>query len=310
MSASLWFLSAALALTGPTDTDSPGRRAANRFEVEDVRVTLIDEITVAAQEAGLIDEITVREGSEVKEGDKIAQINDSKVRAAKKVAEAEHDVALAEATNDISVRYAKKAAQVAEYDYKAHETANRKSPGAVPEAELKKLLLTWHKGELEIDKAKLEYEVAGLTAKVKEAAVESADEDIRRRGVFSKIDAVVVDVYCHAGEWVNPGDKIVRIVRMNKLWVEGRLKISEVSQTQVVDRPVTVETTLTGNRRVEFKGKIVFVAPELESGGLYRVKAEVENQEENGTWQLLPGMSPVMTVDAGIAADKPKKPLR
>ncbi|HET6880202.1 MAG TPA: biotin/lipoyl-binding protein, partial [Pirellulales bacterium] len=114
MSASLWFLSVVLVLSGPDGEDSPGRRTNNQFEVEETLVTLIDEIDVAAEEAGLITEISVREGSEVKSGDKLAQINDSKAQAAKKVAKAEHEVALAEATNNISVRYAEAAAKVAD----------------------------------------------------------------------------------------------------------------------------------------------------------------------------------------------------
>lgn len=310
MSASLWFLSAALALTGP-DSDSPGRQAANRFAVQYATVTLIDERKIAAEEAGVITELAVHEGSEIKKGDKIAQINDSKARAAKKVAEAEYKVAKAEATNDISVRYAEAAAKVAEYDYRAHYVANEKAPGSTPKAEMKKLELTWHKGELEKEKAELEFEVADLTAQAKEAAIASADDDIVRRQVVSRLDGMVIEVHAHEGEWVNPGDPIVRVVRMDKVWVEGMLQIDTVAQTQVVDRPVTVEMQLTGNRTVQLTGKIVFVAPELDGNGMYRVKAEVENREERpGAWQLIKGMRPEMTVDAGIAAEKPKKPLR
>src|SRR5581483_10641203 len=121
------------------------------------------------------------------------------------------------------------------YDYRAHFEANTKAKGSTPEAEMKKLLLQWRKGELETDKAKLELDVAKLTAKAKGAAVESADDDIRRRRVESTIDAMVVEVHRHECEWVNPGDPILRIVRMNKLWVEGRLKLADVSQMQVVD---------------------------------------------------------------------------
>lgn len=311
MSASIWFLSALLVLSGPDGGESPGRRSSNQFQLEYTQVTLIDRINVAAQEAGLITDIAVREGSEIKAGDKIAQINDSKAQAAKKVAQAEHEVAQAEATNDISVRYADAAAQVAKYDYIAHDAANKKARGSTPEAEMKKLLLQWKKGELETEKAQLELDVAKLTAKAKEASVEAADDDIHRRRVFSPIDAVVVEVDKHAGEWVNPGDRIMRIVRMNKVRVEGSLPIALVSPTQVVDRPVTVETTISGNRTIQFTGKIVFVAPELDpSGKRYKVVAEVENREERGAWLLLPGMSPTVTVDAGIAADRPKTPRR
>lgn len=308
MSASIWFLSAALALTGPDDGDSPGRRAANEVHIDKCIVKFIDVVEVAAQEAGLLTEVLVREGSEVKREDQLAQINDSKVVAAKKVAEAEHQVALAEATNDISVRYADKAAEVAKFDYIAHLRSEKKVKGSVPEAEMKKLELTWQKGVLEIEKARLELDVAKLTAKAKEAAVEAADDDIHRRRVTAPIDALVVQVEKHAGEWVNPGDLILRLVRMDKVRVQGTVKIEEVPPSQVVDRPVTVVATLTGRRTVELPGKIVFVAPELRHGN-YLVLAEVENREERGAWLLLDGMNVDMKIDAGLA-EKPKTPRR
>lgn len=310
MSASIWFLSAALALTGPDKGDSPGRRATSEFEIDNVRVTFIEPLDIAAQEPGVLTELHVREGSEVNAGDKLAQINDSKAQVAKKVAQAELAVAMEEATNDINVRYADKAKEVARFDYEAHKEANKQAPGSTPKAEMMKLLLQWQKGELEVDKAQLEFDVAKLTAKVKEASVEAADDDIQRRQVLSPIDAVVIEVDRHVGEWVNPGDRIVRIVRMKTVRVEGMLRIGDVSPTQVVDRPVTVTATLTGNRSVEFKGQIVFVAPELVAGDKYRVIAEVENREDRGAWLLLPGMAPVMKVDAGVAADKPKAKRR
>ena len=309
MLTSIWFLSAALVLTGPEGDDSPGRRAANQFEVDAAQVTLIEVIEVPAQEAGLITKLNVREGAEVKKDDLLAQISDSKVQAAKKVAEAEYEVAQAEATNDISVRYAEAAAKVAEYDYIAHYKANEATPRSVPEAEMKKLLLTARKGRLETEKAQLELDVAKLTAKAKGAAVEAADDDIRRRRVLAEIDALVTDVHLHEGEWVNPGDRILTIVRMDKVWVKGTLEFANVSMMQVMDRPVTVSVTLTRNQTVELPGRIVFVEPKLRHGK-YEVKAEVENQERNGAWLLVDGMTPRMTIDAGMAAEKTKAPQR
>jgi multidrug efflux pump subunit AcrA (membrane-fusion protein) len=308
MSASLWFLSAALVLTGPNSGDSPGRSAANEVHVDNCIVKFIDVVEVAAQEAGLLTEVSVREGSEVKRDDKLAQINDSKVQAAKKVAQAEHEVAMAEATNDISVRYASKAADVAKFDYIAHLRSEKKVKGSTPEAELKKLELTWQKGVLEIEKAQLELDVAKLTAKAKEAAVEAADDDIHRRKVTAQIDAMVVQVERRAGEWVNPGDMILRLVRMDKIRVQGTVRIEDVRPSQVIDHPVTVTATLTGRRTVELPGRIVFVAPELQHGK-YLVFAEVENREERGAWVLLDGMNVEMKVDAGMA-EKAKTPRR
>ena len=296
MSASFWVV-AALVLTGPDGGDSPGRQAADQIWVEEVQVNLIDDVKVAAEEAGILTKLTIREGDEVHEGDQIAQINDSKVVAAKKVAEAERAVAKAEAESSVSIRYSEKAAGVAEYDYKAHHQANVRQPKSVPDAEIRKLLLQWHKGVLEIEKAELEKYIAELTAEVKGASVEAAEVDIRRRKVMATLDAVVVDVFRHEGEWVNPGDPIVQLVRMDKLKVEGTLKLAQVSPTELVGRPVTVTASLTGNRTETFKGKVTFVDPTLLDREHFAVIAEVENREENGAWLLLPNMVPQMMID-------------
>ncbi|MGH7193468.1 MAG: efflux RND transporter periplasmic adaptor subunit [Candidatus Saccharimonadales bacterium] len=299
MSASM-VLVAALVLTGPEGSESPGRRAANQVEVDGCLVGVIDEVDVAAQEAGIVTDINIREGAEVRKGDQLAQINDSKVRAAKKVAEAEQKVAEAEASSTVSVRYAEAAWRVAQYDYTKHVAAERTTPGVTPAAELKKLELTAHKAKLEIEKAKLEKDIAELTAESKAASVEAADDDIDRRKVLAPIDAMVVDVTRHAGEWVNPGDKIVRLLRMDKLRVQGSLTLSETSPENVLGQPVTVVAELTGRREVKLPGKIVFVDPNIGQTGGYRVIADVENREENGVWLLLPGMQPKMFVEAGM----------
>lgn len=333
MSASLWLLTAALALTGP-DGEQPAegvraaspaaaaparvsrtrRRAAaaaplaakapadasDDRTIESCQVTLIDVVDVAAQEAGVLTEVEVREGSEVKEGRLIAQVNDSKVQMAKKVAEAEHQVALAEAESEIAVKYSTKAAAVARQDYVVHLEANKKVPGSTPETEMLKLRLQWEKGELETEKAELERKIAALTADSKAASVEAADDDIHRRKVLAPLDGIVAEVFKHRGEWVNPGDRVVQLLRMDKLRVEGNLKIAKVSPSEVVGRPVRVIATLTNGRKEEFEGEVVFVDLRVLQGDEYRVKAEVKNREENGAWLLLPGINVEMKIDAGV----------
>lgn len=337
MSASLWLLTAAIALTGPdgelpskgvrksspaaaTRRSSEGRLrsllersgkndplAARTPEgtpdartIERCQVTLIDVVDVAAQEAGVLTEVKVREGSEINEGHLVAQVNDSKVQMARKVAEAEHKVALAEAESDISVRYSKSAAAVAKQDYVVHLEANKRVPGSTPDTEMQKLRLQWEKGNLEIEKAELEQKVAALTAESKAASVDAADDDIHRRKVLAPLDGIVAEVFKHRGEWVNPGDRVVQLLRMNKLRVEGNLNIAKVSPTEVVGRPVRVIATLTNGRKEEFQGEIVFVDLRVLQGDECRVKAEVENRQENGAWLLLPGSTVEMRIDAGV----------
>ena len=283
------------AATNPAD-GTPGER-----EVDRCQVTLIDVVDVAAQEAGLLMELEVREGSEIKEGDPIGQINDSKMLMAKKVAEAEHKVALAEAENDIAIRYSEKAYEVARQEWVVRHKANQQVPGSTPEVEMEKLKLQAEKSKLEIEKATLERTIASLTAESKQASVEAADDDIHRRRVLAPLDGVVAEVFRHRGEWVNPGDRVVQLLRMDKLRVEGDLNIAEVSPSDIVGRPVRIVAKLTGGKQAQFQGKVVFVDLRILTGGVYRVKAEVVNRQENGAWTLLPGTTVNMFIDSGVA---------
>ena len=149
MSGNLWLLTAAIALTGPDGSTS----IRDEVAVEHCNVNLKNDVAVAAQEAGILTEIDVREGDPIEEGDLLAKINDSKAQMAKLVAEAEHKVALAEAESDVSVRYSEKAYEVAKADHDLHAWANKKQPNSTPKAEMMKLKLGAEKGKLEIEKA-------------------------------------------------------------------------------------------------------------------------------------------------------------
>ncbi|HUY35513.1 MAG TPA: HlyD family efflux transporter periplasmic adaptor subunit [Pirellulales bacterium] len=287
MSGNLWILTAAIALTGSDDA----RSVRDEVAVEECDVHLKDDVAVAAQEAGILTEINVREGNTIEEGDLLAKINDSKAQMAKLVAQAEHKVALAEAESDVSIRYSEKAAEVAWADHNLHALANTKQKNSTPLAEMMKLKLQAQKGDLEIEKAELERKVAKLTSEAKDAAVQAADDDIVRRRVTSPISGMVVEVAKQRGEWVNPGDMVARVLRLDKLRVSGELKIANVDPASVMGRPVRVVATRTGAKQEEFVGRVVFVDPRVTQSGTFHLLADVDNRQEGQVWLLHPGIN-------------------
>ena len=54
-------------------------------------------------------------------------------------------------------------------------------------------------------------------------------------------DGVVVEVFPHRGEWMQPGDPLARVVRADTLRVEGYVDSKRHDPEAVRDRPVTVE---------------------------------------------------------------------
>jgi multidrug efflux pump subunit AcrA (membrane-fusion protein) len=272
--------------------------AAAEPVLERCLVSLVEEAKVPAREPGVLVELTVREGAMVRRGDVIAKIDDDQPQMEKRKAKAEHDQAVAKAESDVDVRYSIAAEQVAEAEHKKALESHAKVPGSVTEVERARLMLNERKSELQIEQAQLERHMASLAAASKGVELEAAENAIERRLIKSPLDGVVVQIFPHQGEWMQPGDPLARVVRADKLRVEGYVDSSRFDPEEVRDRPVTVEVTLADDRKESFPGRIVFTSPLVESGGDYRVFAEVENRQAagSGQWLLRAGQTARMTI--------------
>jgi membrane fusion protein, multidrug efflux system len=269
-------------------------------------VSLIDESHVPAREAGVLIEIVAREGQQVEAGALLAQINDDQVKMKKKVAEAELEVAKVKAADDINVRYATAAYRVNYAGYDKNLKSKAKS-----EQEMAELWLKAEESRLGIDKAKLDQKVAAQTEVARKVEVDSAQNDIERRQIKAPIAGEVVKVIPRLGEWVNPGAPVVHIARLDRLYVEGYLKVADFSPEEIKGRPVTVKVTLERNRVEEFKGKIVNASPLVEGGIEYQVQAAVDNRRDggDGPWLLRPGLQPEMTIDVSSPLTARERPV-
>ena len=274
--------------------------AADKAEpvLERCLVSLVEEAKVPAREAGVLSQLLVREGDVVRRDEVIARIDDSQPQMEKRKATAEHDQALAKAESDVDVRYAVAAEKVAEAELEKAEASNRLSLKAVTEVEVSRLRLAEQKSELGIEQAQLERKLSSHAAASKGVEVDAAEKAIERRQVTAPLDGVVVQVFPHQGEWMQPGDPLARVVRIDKLRVEGYVDSTRWDPEEVRDRPVTVEVKLADSRVEAFQGRIVFTSPLVESGGDYRVWAEVENRlvPSSQTWILRAGQAATMTI--------------
>ena len=261
-------------------------------------VSLLKEVKVPAREAGVLIELLVREGDAVKAGEVIARIDDSQPNHEKRKAKAEHDQAIAKAESDVDVRFAVASELVAAAEYEKARLSNDRLEGSVTRVELDKLQLNERKAELQIEQADLERKMTRLAAESKEVEVDAADSAIERRRVTAPLDGTIVQVFPHEGEWMQPGDPLARVVRTDRLRVEGYVDSTRWDPEMVRDRPVTVAVVFADSRVESFEGRIVFTSPLVDSGGDYRVWAEVENRriEDSNQWLLRAGQSATMTI--------------
>lgn len=267
-------------------------------------VSLADEAKVPAQEAGVLVELAVREGDKVTKGQVIARIADDQPQMEKRRAKAEHEQAVAKAQSDVDVRYSEKAEGVSQKAFEKAEQSHRSVQGAVTEVERDRLKLEWEKASLQIEQAQLERRLSALAADAKQVEVDAADKAIERRMIRSPIDGVIEDLSKHQGEWLQPGDMLAHVLRTDTLRVEGYIDAAKWDPGEVRDRPVTVSVTLANGKQEEFTGRIVFVSERVESGGDYRVYADVPNRRgvPSGEWLLRAGQTAKMTIHASQPA--------
>ena len=259
-------------------------------------VSIKDEVQVPAKEPGVLISLEVHEGQQVTKGQIVGKVDDTQPQMEKRLAGIEQAAAKEQSENDIKVRYADAAAQVAQAEYEAAIEANGKVKGTFPLTEIRRLKLAWHRAFLEIEQAQIEQRLSAFTFDTRGAELEATEMNIARRKIETPIDGEVVTMLKHAGEWLQPGEPVMRIVRFDTLRIEGFLNASEYDPSEIAGRPVVVEVELARGRRVQFSGQITYVSPLVQAGGEYRVWAEVSNRQENDQWLLRPGLNAEMTI--------------
>ncbi len=292
MNASLVLLGAMLTAATPPVGSPP-----QSVSMPSCLLVLIDEAQVSAEEIGVLREMEVKRGQQVKKGEVLAQIDDVQAKMALTVADVKHKVAFKEANNDIHIRYSEASTEVAKAEYEIAVEANRLAPGTVPLAEMRRLWLKWKEAYLSIEQARTNLEIAILNTGVSKAEFEAAEEKIKRHQIASPLDGEVVELHRHEGEWVKPGDPVLHVVDMSKLRVQGFLNANTVEPKELAEaQEVTVIVELARGRTLPVKGTITYVSQQVGAGGEFSVHAEVENTRDGQFWALRPGLSATMTI--------------
>jgi len=292
----LSFLIASALMQASADGRAVVSSDGNSLTVSHCLVSLIDEAQVPAREAGVLRDLLVKEGAQVAKDQMLAQIDDRKEQHELAAAQYKWEAAKQEATNDVNVRYAKAGADVYRQEMLQNYEANRQVAGTVSQTEVRRAELKHKEFLLQSEASEFKMQQASIEAKVREAETNIAAENIERRKIRSPLDGMVVERRRRAGEWVQPGDPVIHVMRLDRLRVEGFVPAAEYSAADIDGRPVTVTVVLAHGRREQFQGKVVFVNPEVDANGEFRVWAEVFNRQENEHWLLNKGMIAEMTI--------------
>jgi multidrug resistance efflux pump len=300
MTLSCNLIAVAALLAGQTGDQRP---TPNEMRLTKAMVSLIHFNLVPARQAGVIKQLTlddgtvVQEGLSVKKGTLLGILDDEDAMARQRAAQSEQRVAVSEkAKADASITAAAATIKVAEAEVAASKAIRQQAKAAVSDQELRRQELTVTRAISEHVVAGKEAETAGLTIEAKQAQLDVAGITVKHHRIESALDGVIVQMYRRVGDWVSPGDPIMRIVYMDKLRVEGFVDADKYSPDEVFGKAVDVTANLPHDRTERFAGVITYVSPIVEASGEYRVWCEVENRQHNGHWILRPGMTAEMMI--------------
>lgn len=266
--------------------------SADQLVVESALLRLIQQVEVPARAQGVLSTIHVAEGDLVQQGMLLAQVDDAEATLLKGRATVELEIEKDKLTNDVAIRTAQRALNFNREEFKRLETALQRIPGSISTSELETTRFRADQAQLELEGAERARRQNQLSAKLKGKELELSQHNVDVRKIIAPINGVVVEVLRQSGEWVEPGNKVVRIVRIDRLRAEGLIKSHEItSDLQGARAMVTVD--LPGKGETSFPGKVVFVSPEINPvNGQVRVWVEADNKDG----LLKPGQRPRLTI--------------
>jgi multidrug resistance efflux pump len=299
-------LASLLLAAAPTSGNQPS--AATHAHLTQCVVSLIEEVELPARVAGVLMTLEVEVDGEkkvVSEGLKVAKdqilgkLDNAEAVARRQAAELDHQVARAEEKkSEASIQAADATVLVAGAEVEESLAINQKARGAVAPTQLRRQRLTEDRAKVEANVARRDAETATLTVQLRGAQIEVASINLDRHNLVSPLNGY--------GEWVNPGDPILRIVHTDRLRVEGFVNIRDYRPQEIDGCHVEIAVRLKD--RVEtFDSIISHVSYLVDTAGDYRVWAEVDNREVDGHPLLLPGMTADMSIELkslGVAATR------
>ena len=213
-------------------------------------------------------------------------------RLAANAAQAQYEIARAKATNDVRIRFARKALEVSEAELRRSAESIERFAKSVSQSQLDVEELTVQRNRLEAEQAEHEQQIARLELNEKENELAAARGEVARRRIVAPFDGVIVQVYVRKGEWVKPGQQALRIVNVDRLKAEGFIPAAQAADN-LVGKQVKLTMEPNGDQTA-VAGTIVFVSPEVDPiTSQVRVWADIDN----GDGKLRAGQSAKMVIE-------------
>ena len=294
--------------------------AGGRFATTDDAYVKADIVNVANDISGIVVEVDVKEGQDIRKGDLLFRLDDEPYRIAREGAEAQLGIVVNQ-LQAAKANYAQARAQIeqakADLDFYA-KTRSRQTD----------LLDRKVTTQAAADQAQRDYlgaqsrlvgarkQVDSLLAQLggkpdqpvekyaqyeqAKAALDKADRDLRRTRVIAPVDGVATNVaQVQPGNYIAAAQTAMNIVSRERAWVDAALKETDLAHVKVGD-PATIAVDAYGGR--VWKAHVASIAPA--TGSEFAV---LPAQNSSGNWVKVVQR---LTVRISVEPEKDAPPLR
>lgn len=232
------------------------------------------------------------------------------------------------AGNQIALQIAERTVEKTRADLRRVTQSREKVASSVSDKDFEQTRLSADKAQLDLEQARFDLETAAVRAMAQEESVEGQQHaveaaeleveaarqdqsqamiqknlkevDLRLRrlqleyqDLVSPIDGVVVERYRHPGEWVEHGQRVLRIIHLKRLRAEGFVS-QEIADPRLIGRPARVLVRMKDGRTITRTGRVSLVGSEVDPIRLdVRIWAEVDNSDG----LLRPGIQGSLEID-------------
>lgn len=280
---------------------------AETIEVARVLVTAISETEVPAREAGVLADVMVQEGEMVELGTLLAKIDDSEARMVEAAAQLEAAIAEKQSQAEPLVEAAEAAHEVALRNLRRAEESLATFGQSISQAEMDEYRLAATEAKTLVWERRREREIAELQHQLHLQQWELARTRRERHAINAPLAGLVKEVHRQRGEWVTPGQPVIRILRLDRLrcvgYIDADLARTRWAGGELIGREAILHVPSASDPQARrFTGKVTLLGPEIEpESDQVKIWVEIDNPD----LQLRPGDRGTLRIDWPASLSRP-----
>ena len=257
-----------------TGLSVPSSRSGTLF-VENAQVIFPDDSFIGAQADGIIKSMLVDDGSMIKIGDPMIEIDPRLAQAEVEVSKNELEAAELKAKDDSNLKFSEAALELAKMELRISNELLQNNAEDLMAYEKKRLENKKALFQVNVSKSEKLRETADVG--VKKAKLGAAEVQIDLRKINAQRTGMVSEVTKRQSDWVRAGEPILRLTSMEKLRIKANVKVTD-SPHFLQNAPARVTIFYAEGKGETVDGSVTFVSPRAVNRNQYQIHVDVPNR--------------------------------